>query len=234
MKKPIDDEAAAVRARRAQLIRAALGGLALPILASDCASDPQPCLSVIPDRPGDGSSAARDEEPPPGWEGIWVSRRTAASLGLPPIGLRASLTRGGFEVFPPRAEVYAQLSGPPGGPLGFRAVALRAGASRPDVSAEELLRAALEGATGLEPVVVGAAERVTLGGEPRMAQAVRTGREHAATDHCLVRVPEKEGADVGMLLVFSVPAASEPPTCGAVLAHAALAELVGTLQIEGG
>jgi hypothetical protein len=102
------------------------------------------------------------------------------------------------------------------------------------VSAEELLRAALEGATGLEPVVVGAAERVTLGGEPRMAQAVRTGREHAATDHCLVRVPEKEGADVGMLLVFSVPAASEPPTCGAVLAHAALAELVGTLQIEGG
>jgi hypothetical protein len=49
-----------------------------------------------------------------------------------------------------------------------------------------------------------------------------------------VRVPEKEGADVGMLLVFSVPAASEPPTCGAVLAHAALAELVGTLQIEGG
>jgi hypothetical protein len=38
-----------------------------------------------------------------------------------------------------------------------------------------------------------------------------------------------------MLLVFSVPAAKDgPPSCGAVLAHAALAELVGTLQIDGG
>jgi hypothetical protein len=203
--------------------------LVVPLVAGACSSEPQPCLSVIPQE--------LLMRRPEGWQGIWVPTSEATRLGLPPLGLRAQLTRGGFVVSPPTGERYALVSGPPGGPLGFRAVALRAGASTPapGVTPEALLRSALEGATGLEPVIVGPEERAALDGRDLAAQSLRTGAGHAATDHCLVRVPQASGADAGMLLVFSVPAdAAATPSCARVLSHAALEELVSTLRIDGG
>jgi len=219
-----------ILARRASLVAAALGGLALPFAAA-CASEPRPCLSV--ERYEPDTFAA---DPPSEWRGFWISSEVAASQGLPRLGLRAKLTQRGFSVWPQSGDTYASASGPPGGPLSFRAVALRRGASNPEPEgAETLLRGALEGATGLEPVIVGPVESVTLAKRTLSAQAVRTGTANAATDYCLVRVPQAPGAETGMLLVFGVPAKpSGVPGCVSVLEHEALRELVETLEFDGG
>jgi hypothetical protein len=244
MRKPNDDaakrpplrvepegaDADRILARRASLVAAALGGLALPFSAA-CAGPPQPCLSIAQFHPDTFQA-----DPPSDWQGIWIASEVAARQGLPMLGLRAKLTRGGFTVLPQRGEIYASASGPPGGPLSFRAVALRRGASSEEPeSAATLLRGALEATTEPEVVALGPVESVAVAKRFMSAQAIRTGRENAATDYCLVRVPQAPGADTGMLLVFGVPAQPNAvPSCLRILDHEALRELVDTIEFDGG
>jgi hypothetical protein len=200
------------------------------------ASGPSASHSADAAGTGSGEKPPRSAEKPPTSAAplaspmsFSISAEEAKRTGLPPIGLRAALGPGGFTVFPPAGDILVQASGPPGGPLSFRAVALRGALPS---SPSDRLRAALSGTTGLEPIVEGATERVELARQTLDAQAFRTGVELAATDHCLVTVP-LDAKRAGLLLLFGVPAsAKEAPSCSRVLPHAAFAELVKTLEID--
>lgn len=241
------DDRDAILGRRAKLLATAFAGLAIPVAAVAC-SDPKPCLSIamVPtsssseptDSAAPTSSAAPSAEPtaeapaPRPEGGISVSADEAQKLGLPRIGFKASMKKGGWSITGPTKERYAMASGPPGGPLIFRAspyddrISDRGGM-------EPIFRKAISDFGPLEPIEVGEAEFATLGGKKLNAQAFKTGKGLSATNWCVVKAPDAAGSRTGVLFLFAVGAGEgKRPTCKASLEHEPIAEIVSTLKFE--
>ncbi len=243
-----DPEQAAILSRRAKLLATAFAGLAIPVAAIAC-SDPKPCLSIAmvpssaPAQPVDSAaptaSAAPSAEPsaatpPAPQEGaIAVSAAEAQKLGLPAIGFRASMKKGGWSITGPTKERYADASGPPGGPLIFRASPYNDG-TLDQIVIETLFKRALSDFSGLDPIEKGPAETVTLGGKKLEAQSFRTGKSLGTTNWCVVKAPAGDGARQGVLFLFGVGSdEKKTPTCKASLEHEPIAEIVKSLVFEG-
>ncbi|NUO47896.1 MAG: hypothetical protein HOV80_03470 [Polyangiaceae bacterium] len=243
----MSDDKDAILSRRAKLLATAFAGLAIPVAAVAC-SDPKPCLSIAmvptsapaeptgtaaPTTTDAASAAPTAATPGPTQEGgIAVSADEAQKLGLPRLGFKASMKRGGWSITGPNKVRYAQASGPPGGPLIFRADPYDDG-KLDQIALETLFKKALADFSGLDPIEKGPAETVTLGGRKLDAQAFRTGKSLATTNWCAVKAPAGEGARQGILFLFAVGTGEgKKPTCKASLDHDPIAEIVSTLKFE--
>ncbi len=218
---------AALLKRRAVLIGAAIGGV---VLASGCA-EPIPCLSPPPDlRPKapDSPSAVPLTE-----DGMFsITKAEALALGLPAIGFRATMKRGGFTITGPSRDQYVAAHGPPGGTVAFLAKPYHDG-FRDQASIDVLFRRALADRTDLDPIEAGAEDLVALGGKQLEGRAFRTGRGPATTCWCVVRAPSAANPRAGVLLLFGVGTSEQSqPSCKTSLENAALAEIVKTLVFE--
>lgn len=236
-----DSERAEILRRRRAFVARALGGLAVPALVAGC-SDPQPCLNIaqprglVPTSTADASSASSTASASaapttaPAADGAFaISSEEAHKLGLPAVGFRATMKRGGWSVSGPSKDQYVSASGPPGGPLTFLAKPYNDGVSD-QAAIEVLFRKALSGWSGLDPIEVGPAEQVTIGGRKLEAQAFRTGKGLATTSWCVVKAPLAPDARNGILFLFGTGTGEGArPSCKASLEHAALAEIVATL-----
>ncbi len=232
-----DGERAAVLRRRAVFVAQALGGLALPVLVQGC-SDPQPCLNIaappglVPTATAPTSSATAPSQPTtsPNAAGEFsISAVEAEKLGLPKLGFKATMRRGGWSTSPPSKDAYVSASGPPGGPLSFIAKPYR-----DEAVIDALFRKALSDWSGLDPIEAGPAESVMLGGKKLEAQAFRTGKGMTTTSWCVVKAPVAPAARAGVLFLFGAGTAEgTKPTCKATLEHPALAEIVASLVFEG-
>lgn len=238
---------AAILARRATFIATALG-LAFPVIGAGC-SDPQPCLKVGPSRPASAipveptqtpstsastaSASAATPTPPPTFaqrnDGFAISAADAQKLGLPALGMSAKMTKGGWTIFAADASSYAGASGPPGGPLSFRARPYRDGKA----TLQALFEKALSDSSGLDPIVVGGTATVTVGGRNLEAQSFRTGQSLATTNWCVIKAPTKDGAAEGALLLFGTGSNEQTkPNCEQTLKHEAIAEIIASLAFE--
>lgn len=239
---------AAILARRATFIATALG-LTLPVVGAGC-SDPQPCLKVGPSRPASvlpadsatapsatasatSSASAATPAPPPTIaqrnDGFAITAADAQKLGLPALGMSAKMTKGGWTLFAADASSYAGASGPPGGPLSFRARPYRDGKA----TLQALFEKALSDSSGLDPIVAGGTAKVTVGGRNLEAQAFRTGQRLATTNWCVVKAPTKDGAPEGALLLFGTGSNEQTkPNCEQTLKHEAIAEIIASLAFE--
>jgi hypothetical protein len=243
----MSDDKDAILSRRAKLLATAFAGLAIPVATAAC-SDPKPCLSIAmvpsssPTQPAD-SAAPTTSAPPsaeptaaapaPTQEGsIAVSATEAEKLGLPAIGFRASMKKGGWSITGPTKERYASASGPPGGPLIFRASPYEGANDKAPI--DGLFRKAVSDFSGLDPIEAGPVESVTLGGKKLDAQSFRTGSSLATTNWCVVKAPASAGSKTGVLFLFGVGSGEgKKPTCKASLEHEPIAEIVKTLAFEG-
>lgn len=233
---------AEVLRRRAAFVARALGGLALPALVGGC-GDPQPCLNIAQPRelvptasapvesgaPSPTSSSSSSPSAPTPEGTFAISPEEAQKLGLPAFGFRATMKRGGWSVAGPSKDQYVQASGAPGGPLTFSAKPYNDGVSDP-AALEVLFKKVLSDWSGLDPIHVGPAETVTLGGKKLEAQAFRTGKSLATTNWCVIKAPAGPGSRTGVLFLFGTGIGeSTKPTCKTTLDHEAIAEIVGSL-----
>jgi hypothetical protein len=162
-----------------------------------------------------------------------ITADQAKAAGLPAIGFKLSGLKGhGWTRFAADANRYISLSGPPGGPLSFSVRPYTDTASGPQ-TLEQLFNKAVEGRGGLEPMVVGEPEKVSVGGKEREAQAFRTGRSLATSNWCVVRIPAEniDGAGLVMTLVLGTVEDREP-TCDHSLKSRALKALAESFELE--
>ena len=155
-----------------------------------------------------------------------ITADEAKAAGLPAIGFKLSgLSGHGWTRFAADQNRYISLSGPPGGPLSFSITPYSDTASGPQ-TLKQLFTEKVEGRGGLEPVVDGKPEKVSVGGAEREAQAFRTGRSLATSNWCVVRIPAEgvEGAGLLMTLVLGTKEDREP-TCAHSLKSRALKPL---------
>ncbi len=245
---------AAILRRRARFVASALT-LSLPVAAVSC-SDPKPCLNIAqpretsttPDtatstkpqvclsisRPDPSASASASAPPsdPRAADSFAITADQAKRLGLPAIGFRASMKKGGWTISGPTKTEYLIGSGPPGGPLTVEVRAYDEAAS--DLSTpEKLVKKALERWSGLDPIEVGAKETVTLGGKQLDAWSFRTGKSRATTNWCIVKAPDGAGSKTGALFMFGTASnETTKPSCKQTLDHEPIAEIVSSLTFE--
>lgn len=171
------------------------------------------------------ASTLPDEPLPPTNEDVFSLKRAdagAAGVGFQVSGLaNQSWTR----IASPRTLL--QLSGPPGGPLGFEVRGYGEDAEVTD------LAKTFAGFNERGPVTPGAEEKVELGGRAYEARAFGTGASLAATTWCLIRVPAKAGAKTGLLVLAHAGARhGAPPSCKDALQAPAIVPLVKSFRLN--
>ncbi|MBW2278529.1 MAG: hypothetical protein JRF63_13630 [Deltaproteobacteria bacterium] len=157
----------------------------------------------------------------------------AEAAGLPAIGFKLSGLKGhGWTRFAADRNRYISLSGPPGGPLSFSVTPYSDTVSGPQ-TLKQLFTKAVEGHGGLDPVVEGEPEQVSVGGSEREAQAFRTGRSLATSNWCVVRIPAEGIEGAGLLMTLRLGTKEDrDPTCGHSLKSRALKPLAESFELE--
>jgi hypothetical protein len=198
---------------------------------------PPPKPEAKPSPPPDESE--KDAKPAPAIEApsnsdsFAITAAQASAVGLPAIGFKLSGLKGrGWTRFAADRARYISLSGPPGGPLSFSITPYSDGETGPPTM-EQLFKGAVAGHGGLDPIVKGKPEKVTVAGAEREAQAFRTGKSLATSNWCLVRIPSEKVEGAGLLMALTLGTKEDrEPTCAHSLKSKALAPLIESFQFE--
>jgi len=186
--------------------------------------DPEEPKAEKPDLPTEAPSDSDD---------FAITADEAKAAGLPAIGFKLSGLKGhGWTRFAADKNRYISLSGPPGGPLSFSVTPYTDPASGPQ-TLKELFAKKLEGRKGLEPMVDGKPEKLTVGGVEREAQAFRTGYSLATSNWCLVRIPAEGVEGAGLLMTLRLGTKEDrEPTCAHSLKSRALKPLAESFTLD--
>jgi hypothetical protein len=237
----LDPDLAAIRRRRASFTVSTVAGLALPLAVVGC-PEPRPCLNVVqvePHQVGTETTTPSASAPvveatsaPAPATDFAVTPEEAGRFGLPAIGVALSYRKaGGWSVHGPSATEYFGSSGSPGGPQRFL---IRPYEDKPGAKdLQPLFVEALKDHSGLEPIVVGAVESVTVGGMKLVAQSFRTGKSLATTVYCVAKLPSTKDPKRGALLIFGVGSNQQtPPDCKAALERDVFTEILATIRLS--
>lgn len=155
-----------------------------------------------------------------------VTASEAKAHKLPAVGFRVDSPGLELSKFP-EPEIYLIGSGPPGGPLA--AIVWSVLASAGDAGALEKAVRGRHSEAWQQPLVIGEAATVTIGGEDRPALAFMTGTSLRKTAWCGVLVGGPQGSV--FITLGRSPGQAASMSCAEVLAQPSLAAFARTFAL---